>query len=125
MARILITGSRTWDNRDVIKEALQMHGTDEHTGLPVAVLVSGACPSGADQLAEEIWESWGGRVERHPAAWNVYGKRAGFMRNQEMVDLGADICLAFRKNESPGTTHCANAATMAGIPTIWYTEDDD
>jgi molybdopterin biosynthesis enzyme len=122
--RILITGSRDWDDIDTIADALveqkRKLGAD-------AILVSGGCPSGADMHAEKLWESIGGVVEVHPADWARHGKAAGPIRNQLMVDLGADVCLAFRKNGSRGTTHCANAATLAGIPTIWYTteEDDD
>jgi hypothetical protein len=118
--RVLITGSRDWSDRACIEEALAPYTVD----LPV-VLVSGNCPSGADRIAEEIWEGWGLAVERHPADWKRHGKAAGPIRNQEMVDLGADVCLAFRKNYSRGTTHCANAATMAGIETIWFTEGED
>lgn len=121
MTRILITGSRDWGDREAIWEALFPYGLDSWG----VTLVSGACPSGADAIAEEIWKSWGMPVERHPADWKRHGKAAGFIRNQEMVNLGADVCLAFRKNYSRGTTHCANAATMAGIPTIWFTEGED
>lgn len=118
--RILVTGSRDWGNRAVIEEALSPYSRRDN-----AILVSGACPTGADAIAEEIWEGWGLPVERHPADWKRYGKRAGFIRNQEMVDLGAYWCLAFRRNYSPGTTHCANAAHMAGIPVIWFTLDEE
>ena len=121
MYRILVTGSREWVNRGVIYNAL----VAEFNSEPDAILVSGACPSGADLICEEIWGTWGGAIERHPADWKRHGKAAGFIRNQEMVDLGADLCLAFRRNYSRGTTHCANAATMAGIPTLWFTEDED
>lgn len=114
---MLITGSRTWDNFDVMVTALKRYAR------PGVVLVSGACPSGADAMAEQIWEQWGLPVERHPLDWRK-GNRAGLIRNQEMVNLGADICLAFRRNFSSGTTHCGNAATIAGIPTLWFTEDE-
>lgn len=117
--RVLITGSRDWGNRAVIEEALSPYSQSS------SVLVSGNCPSGADAIAEEIWESWGLVVERHPADWKKHGKKAGFLRNQQMVDLGADVCLAFRKNYSRGATHCANSAMMSGIEVFWFTEDED
>lgn len=34
-----------------------------------------------------------------------------------MVALGADRCVAFIHNGSPGTTQCADLAKQAGIPT--------
>ncbi|MBF6331881.1 SLOG family protein [Nocardia transvalensis] len=109
--RILITGSRAWLHRPTIRIALAA------VWSPSAILVSGACPRGADYLCESCWTHWGGRVERHPADWHRHGRAAGFVRNQRMVDLGADICLAFIHNHSPGATHTAELATAAGIPT--------
>jgi hypothetical protein len=52
--RILVTGSRTWAGTTVIRTALARY---HH---PEAILVSGACPRGADAIAEHIWRSWGG-----------------------------------------------------------------
>src|SRR5437763_8078674 len=82
--RVLVTGSRTWTDTATIRAAL---GTVWGDGT--AVLVSGACPRGADRIAEQIWTGWGGRVERHPADWARYGRSAGFRRNAEMIALGA------------------------------------
>jgi len=115
MKRILITGSRTWDDRYAISRELSY--TYAELGGGHIVLVSGACPTGADRLCEDVWNSQRLPVERHPADWTTHGKRAGFVRNAEMVAFGADICLAFIRDGSKGATHTANLAEKAGIET--------
>jgi len=112
--RILITGSRNWSDEDVIDGALRAAFYE----FGPATLVSGACPTGADAIAERIWEAHAFPVERHPADWETHGKAAGPLRNQQMVDLGADICLAFPLPDSRGTKHCMGAADKAGIPVV-------
>lgn len=117
--RILITGSRTWQNASTINFALERETGDEWTDY---VLVSGNCPLGADRMAEDAARSLGIEVELHPADWNTHGKRAGFLRNAEMVKLGADVCLAFIRDDSKGATMTANLAEKAGIALSIYRE---
>lgn len=47
--RVLITGSRTWADREVVRRALA------EVWEPDVVLVSGACPAGAEALCEARW----------------------------------------------------------------------
>lgn len=83
--RVLLTGSRDWSDEQVLKDVVAIFG-------PSDVLLSGACLTGADAMAEKHWP---GVVERHPADWKAHGKRAGFVRNQEMVESQPHLCLAF------------------------------
>ncbi len=108
--RILVTGSRRWRDVETIREALVRHYS------PTAILVTGACPTGADAIAERIWHDLGGELERHPADWHRYGRPAGPRRNHEMVALGASVCLAFILDSSPGATGCVALIQAAGIP---------
>jgi hypothetical protein len=111
--RLLITGSRDWDDMLAVVRALRAVAEQ----LPRdTVLVSGACPTGADLMCEQVWSGMNRPIERHPAQWAAHGKRAGFVRNAHMVKLGADQCVAFIRNGSRGATMTAELAENAGIP---------
>lgn len=117
--RILVTGSRTWTDRDSVWRVLD--GMLFAPGAVPIVVVHGAA-AGVDTLAEGWVEaralaSWPVESEVHPAHWVVHGRKAGILRNIHMVGLGADLCLAFIRDNSRGATHCATAAHMAGIET--------
>lgn len=117
--RVLITGSRDWNNEFLIHNVLSsfhwmLAGSNKIT------LVSGGCPTGADMMCEHSALMLGWEVECHPAKWDTYGKRAGFLRNAYMVERGADICLAFILDASKGATMTADLAEKAGIYTQRY-----
>ena len=119
--RILVTGSRDWTDFELINAKLARAWWD--LGCNALILVSGHCRTGADAMAEASWTANGLTVEAHPADWKTLGKRAGFVRNAEMVALGADVCLAFIKNGSKGATHTAELAEKAGIPVRRFTQE--
>jgi hypothetical protein len=123
--RVLITGSRTWTDPAAIHEAL-----DTVTAAAGGItLVHGGAGRGADAIASN-WAAvrkragWPVAVERYPADWGRYGTRAGMIRNAEMVKAGADLVLAFIRDNSRGATHCAGLAEKAGIETRIYRWDD-
>ena len=125
MTRILVTGSRAWTARPPVSFALAaaaIHYGGSHN-CTVTLVHGGA--RGLDLLAADIvtrWnQRWGGGttgwvIEEHPADWATCGKAAGGIRNQRMVDLGADACLAFPLPGSRGTWDCVRRAEAAGIP---------
>ncbi|TPM76473.1 DUF2493 domain-containing protein [Mesorhizobium sp. B2-3-3] len=124
--RILITGSRDWNDEAAISKALTTLAAANAFAEQPTVIVHGACPTGADQMADD-WARWHARhsstitIERHPADWNAHGRAAGPRRNAAMVAAGADACLAFIRNGSRGASGCADLAEQAGIPTRRYT----
>lgn len=120
--RLLITGSRAWDDAKTIREALNAVARGLITARDAElVVVHGACPSGADAIGDMWVRSWADRTlhvtaERYPALWRKFGKRAGMVRNQQMIATRPDLVLAFIRDDSPGATHCAELAMEAGIP---------
>jgi hypothetical protein len=114
--RLLVTGSRTWDDPRTVEQALPVILTRHPVGV---LLVHGACPRGADAIAAAYaTRTPGYQIEAHPADWDRYGRAAGHRRNAEMIALGADGCVAFCRDTSPGSTATVRLAQAAGIP-IW------
>lgn len=134
MLRILVTGSRDFGNYNVVSRALVVAIETLIKNNPddkeIVVVHGGA--RGADTLADDFvlrsalfmtGKGYRLRSEKHRADWNKYNKAAGPIRNQEMVDLGADICLKFIKHgaANTGTTDCARRAAKAGIEIMEFT----
>jgi hypothetical protein len=83
------------------------------------LLVHGACPRGADAIGSAYAARTPAyQIEAHPADWHRYGRAAGHRRNTEMITFGADGCVAFIQDASPGSTTTVRLAEAAGIP-IW------
>ena len=119
--RILITGDRHWRCDDlaeqVLNRMLARFGPD-------LVVVHGGAP-GVDQSFNVASRELGITVEPHLADWNGLGNVAGPARNREMVQAGADLCLALHRTleTSERTKDCVRQALAAGIP-VYLIEDD-
>lgn len=83
-----------------------------------AVVIEGEAP-GADKIARRVAEVLGIPVLPFPADWDRYGKAAGMIRNQQMLDEGKpDKVVAFHDDimNSRGTRDMVERAERAGIP---------
>ena len=116
--KVLVTGSRDWVNKDAIER--------EFKKLPAGtIIVHGACPTGADALADSAAMKFGFKIRRFPARWETEGKGAGPRRNARMIreehpdadgkpfDLGLAFTLDLSR--SRGTKDCVERARKAGI----------
>jgi len=84
------------------------------------VIIEGAA-SGVDEYAFRVAEDnhWGHR--RFPADWQRFGKSAGPIRNQQMLDENdVDLVLAFPGPESRGTWDMVERAVKNRIPVRVY-----
>lgn len=114
--RILITGSR-YANQEHIKKGAELIYSCVPKDQNHTIVNGGA--KGFDQVANYLAQHYPNFTsETHPANWNAHGKAAGPIRNQQMVDSGADVCFAFfiEGVESRGTSHCLRATVKASIP---------
>lgn len=110
--RVLITGDRKWDDPEPIEAMVD--GLDPERDL----VIEGECV-GADLLGKEVALSWCISVEGYPAKWDEYGKAAGVIRNQQMLDEGKpDVVWAFHDDlkNSKGTKDMVKRALKARLP---------
>jgi YspA, cpYpsA-related SLOG family len=130
--RVLVTGSRDWPDQAALWSALDEVFENRTSRQGIFLVVHGGA-KGADTMAR-LWASGRRRDgelsiyhEMHQAQWMQNGqfvKAAGHQRNQRMVDKGADLALAFIRNNSPGASGCARMAEKAGIPVTYYRIND-
>lgn len=128
-ARILVTGSRHFQpynphNYQLMHQALSTTAKKLYAAGASDITVIHGGASGADTLADIVASNLGFTIERYPAEWHRYGKKAGPIRNEEMIARGANIVLAFPAAVSPGTKHCMTVARRTGITVINVTNGD-
>lgn len=112
MPRILICGSREWTNFDKIKKILLEYPQSDET-----TIIHGNC-KGADKISGYLAKQLNMTIEVYPADWKKYGRAAGPIRNQQMLDNGKpDICYAFHDciEKSKGTKDMVNRCKADGL----------
>lgn len=113
--RILVCGGRDFDNVELMRQTLSPYRNK--WAWPIAI-ISGMA-KGADRLGWEYAQGWGLKRYEFPADWDKYDKKAGPIRNQQMIDEGhPDLVIAFPTAKSRGTYGMIRRAEKAGIRTI-------
>lgn len=108
--RVLVCGSRNWNNYRAIYDVLKP------LSKRIKYVIEGEAP-GADRLGRQAAIELGIKYLPFPANWDKYGKAAGSIRNQEMLDEGRpDLVFAFHIGDSRGTWDMLRRAAKAGIP---------
>ena len=100
--KTIIAGSRTFNDSDLVANGIGIVKWD------ITEIESGTA-QGADQLGEAWAEVHCIPVKRYPADWSLYGKSAGYIRNEQMAKY-ADCLVAFWDGESRGTKHMIDLA---------------
>jgi len=117
---VLICGSRDWNDFTTIKKYLEeLKTTDNNTQQPITI-IHGGC-KGADSIAGYLAEQLGFQVRVFKSDWSKYGKAAGPIRNQQMLDEGhPNLVVAFHDalENSKGTLDMVSRARKAEINVI-------
>jgi hypothetical protein len=115
---VLVCGDRNWTDRASLFRALTV--LDLTSEKPITGVVEGEA-TGADTMAREWADQTGIKVLSFPANWRKYGKAAGPMRNQQMLDEGKpELVVYFHPDlaNSRGTGDMVRRAKKAGIEVI-------
>lgn len=119
--RVLITGDRSWQCKAladrVVTRLVARYGAD-------LVVVHGGA-AGVDTSFHLACQKHGVSLRPFQANRQALGKLAGQTRNREMVEAGADLCIALHRaiQTSKRTKDCVRQALAAGIR-VYLIEDE-
>lgn len=121
--RVLVCGGRDYDDWPYLNYVLtnkfyKFKETSDNFGHwyfdEDLVIISG-CANGADLMAIKWANANDVRVDPYPVDWSMYGKRAGYIRNKQMLTEGKpDLVIAFPGGK--GTAMMCRIAKEAGVP---------
>jgi len=103
--KIAVIGSRNYPRMDLVAHFV--------FGLSGSVTIISGGAHGVDSVAENVARDRNMKLIIFPAEWQRYGKRAGFIRNQLIVEA-ADKVYAFWDGTSRGTKLTIDIAKRKG-----------
>lgn len=112
MTRVLIFGGREFDDVAAVERTL----TPLHRLFHFSAVIEGEAV-GADTLARDWAQLNGIPVEPHFANWDLFGARAGTIRNARMLREG-NPKLGIGFPGGPGTADMARRLKAADVPII-------
>jgi hypothetical protein len=117
--RVLCCGSRKYDDGAKIFSVLTVLSQREKSQVEVIhggqrTYLDDGRIIGADFLADVAAKALSLKIKEFLADWSRYGRSAGPIRNQEMLDEKPDLVLAFGWGK--GTSNTVRGAEARGIP---------
>lgn len=110
--KVVIFGSRDFNNYELLKEKCDVYLQNKKETHHI-IIVSGHA-RGADTLGEQYAKEKDYELETYPADWDKYGKKAGFIRNEQMGDI-ANAAIGFWDGKSHGTKHMIDYCKNKGL----------
>jgi len=122
--RVIIAGSREFGDYELLnKECLrifrELKSEGFNTDREVIEIISGGA-RGADSLGEIFGKAYGLKIKRFIPDWDGLGKRAGYVRNDEMAkfakqDSQLGVLIACWNGVSKGTKHMIDLANKQSL----------
>jgi len=108
--KLIIAGGRDFDDYNLLKiEVNNFASFAYNKGVNSSLEVVCGMARGADSLGERFAKENNFPIKYFPANWNLHGKSAGYIRNEEMAKY-ADHLIAFWNGKSKGTKHMIDLA---------------
>lgn len=119
--KILVCGGRHFESYGLLKVVLGKLIEKFHIDISTSEIVSGHC-QGADMLGEKYAEECGISIKRFPADWEKYKRKAGPIRNKQMIDyirgFENKLVVAFTTVDTVGTRNTIKLAQKNDIPVV-------
>lgn len=114
MIKLLIAGSRGFNDYERLVEYVNTW-ISQHNYERIEILSGGA--RGADSLAEQYARERDIDFKLFPANWTLYGKSAGYRRNEQMAKYATHAIL-FWDGTSKGTKHMMDLCMKHNVDVV-------
>lgn len=117
MKKIIIAGSRLFNNYELLKREIDEYLKKEEISFDNIEVVCGNC-RGADKLGEKYARENGINIQYFIPEWDKYGRSAGPIRNTAMAEYAKDdgFLFLFWDGESRGSESMLHEASKRKIP---------
>ena len=106
MIKVIVAGSRDFQDFELLKSKLDFY---LQRCSPSQIEIVSGTARGADRLGERYALARQFKLKKFPAQWDVYGKSAGYRRNEVMAKYSTH-CVVFIVNNSQGSSHMIDLA---------------
>lgn len=106
--KVIVAGSRGIKNYSLLEKTIK------NSTFKITEIVSGTA-SGVDMMGEYYSEQNNIPCARYPADWDLYGRKAGIVRNATMATY-ADCLIALWDGKSRGTAHMIKCMKVRNKP---------
>ena len=125
--RIIIAGGRKFNDYEMLKRTMLkiIRKLHDHIDFHKIEIVSGNA-SGADKLGERFAREYHYDLKIMPAQWDLHGKSAGYIRNNEMLvyakEADHSVLVAFWDGKSKGTKNMIDTSrkSLDSVEVVFY-----